>query len=65
MTWLILGTALKEMYPRLREDKRFKLSVNVTPRHLLSDGFVETLRRVVVAAQGFGTADHAGSDRAQ
>ena len=51
MTWLILGTALKEMYPRLREDKRFKLSVNVTPRHLLSDGFVETLRRVVVAAK--------------
>jgi sensor c-di-GMP phosphodiesterase-like protein len=51
MTWLILGTALKEMYPRLREDKHFKLSVNVTPRHLLSDGFVETLRRVVAAAK--------------
>jgi sensor c-di-GMP phosphodiesterase-like protein len=51
MTWLILGTALKEMYPRLREDKHFKLSVNVTPRHLLSDAFVETLRRVVAAAK--------------
>jgi c-di-GMP phosphodiesterase len=51
MTWLILGAALKDMYPRLREDKLFKLSVNVTPRHLLSDGFVETLRRVVVAAK--------------
>jgi sensor c-di-GMP phosphodiesterase-like protein len=51
MTWLILGTALNEMYPRLREDKLFKLSVNVTPRHLVSDAFVETLRRVVVAAK--------------
>jgi sensor c-di-GMP phosphodiesterase-like protein len=51
MTWLILATALKELYPRLREDKQFKLSVNVVPRHLLSDGFVETLRRVVVAAK--------------
>ena len=51
MTWLILGTALKELYPRLREDKLFKLSVNVAPRHFLSAGFVETLRRVVVAAR--------------
>ena len=51
MTWLILGIALKEMHPRLRDDKFFKLSVNVTPRHLLSDTFVETLRRVVAAAK--------------
>jgi sensor c-di-GMP phosphodiesterase-like protein len=51
MTWLILGTALRELYPRLREDKHFKLSVNVVPRHLLSNGFVETLRRVVTAAK--------------
>jgi sensor c-di-GMP phosphodiesterase-like protein len=51
MTWQILATALKELYPRLREDKHFKLSVNVVPRHLLSDGFIETLRRVVVGAK--------------
>jgi sensor c-di-GMP phosphodiesterase-like protein len=51
MTWLILGAALKEMYPHLREDKHFKLSVNVVPRHLLSEGFVETFRRAVVAAK--------------
>ena len=51
MTWHILSTALKELHPRLREDKHFKLSFNVVPRHLLSDGFVETLRRVVVAAK--------------
>jgi sensor c-di-GMP phosphodiesterase-like protein len=51
MTWQILSTALKELYPRLREDKNFKLSVNIAPHHLVSDGFVETLRRVVVGAK--------------
>ena len=51
LTWLILETALKEMHPRLREDRLFKLSLNVTPRHLVSDAFVETLRRIVVAAK--------------
>ena len=51
MTWQILETALTELYPRLREDKQFKLSINVAPRHMLSDGFIETLRRVVVGAK--------------
>jgi sensor c-di-GMP phosphodiesterase-like protein len=51
MTWHILSTALKELYPRLHEDKNFKLSFNVAPRHLISDGFVETLRRIVLAAR--------------
>ena len=51
MTWQILATALQELQPRLREDKQFKFSFNVAPRHLLSDGFIETLRRVVVAAK--------------
>jgi c-di-GMP phosphodiesterase len=51
MTWQILETALRELYPRLREDKHFKLSFNVVPRHLVSDGFIETLRRVVVGAK--------------
>jgi EAL domain-containing protein (putative c-di-GMP-specific phosphodiesterase class I) len=51
MTWHILSTALKELYPRLHEDKNFKLSFNVAPRHLVSDGFVETLRRIVLAAR--------------
>ena len=51
MTWQILATALKEMHPRLRDDKYFKLSVNIVPRHLVSDGFVETLRRVVAGAK--------------
>ena len=51
MTWQILSAALREMYPRLREDRNFKLSVNIAPHHLLSDGFVETLRGVVAAAK--------------
>ena len=51
MTWQILETALNEMQPRLRQDKQFKLSINVVPRHMLSDGFIETLRRIVVGAK--------------
>jgi sensor c-di-GMP phosphodiesterase-like protein len=51
MTWQILATALTELHPRLRADKRFKLSINVAPRHLFSDGFIDTLRRVVVDAR--------------
>jgi sensor c-di-GMP phosphodiesterase-like protein len=51
MTWQILTTALKELHPRLRADKQFKLSINVVPRHLFSEGFIDTLRRIVVAAK--------------
>jgi c-di-GMP phosphodiesterase len=51
MTWQILATALKELYPRLREDKQFRLSINVAPRHMLSDGFFDTLRRVVAGGK--------------
>ena len=51
MTWQILETALKELRSRLRADKQFKMSINVSPRHFLSDGFIETLRRVVVGAK--------------
>jgi len=50
MTWQLLETALAELFPRLRDDKHFKMSINVSPRHLLSDGFIETLRRIVVGA---------------
>lgn len=47
MTWQILTVALRELQPRLRQDRHFKLSLNVVPRHLLSAGFVDTLRQVV------------------
>jgi c-di-GMP phosphodiesterase len=51
MTWQLLETALEELHPRLREHKQFKLSINVSPRHLLSEGFIERLRRTVVGAR--------------
>lgn len=51
MTWQILETALRELHPHLRDDKYFKVSVNIVPRHLVSDGFIETLRRVVAASK--------------
>jgi sensor c-di-GMP phosphodiesterase-like protein len=51
MTWQILKAALNELYPRLRHNKHFKLSLNVVPRHLLSEGFIETLRQVVSEAR--------------
>jgi sensor c-di-GMP phosphodiesterase-like protein len=51
MTWQILTTALHELQPRLKRDKTFKMSLNVVPRHLLSDGFIDTLREIVAEAK--------------
>jgi sensor c-di-GMP phosphodiesterase-like protein len=51
MTWQILGIALKELNPHLRQHKEFKLSFNVVPSHLMSEGFVDTLRRMVAEAK--------------
>lgn len=50
LTWQILSAALRELQRELKRDKYFKLSVNVTPQHLLKPGFVTTLREVVAAA---------------
>jgi sensor c-di-GMP phosphodiesterase-like protein len=51
MTWQILKSALSDLRPVLKRDKEFKLSLNVVPNHLLSAGFVEALRRTVLAAK--------------
>jgi sensor c-di-GMP phosphodiesterase-like protein len=51
MTWQILDRALADLQPRLKADKDFKLSFNVVPKHLLSAGFIETLRGHVLAAK--------------
>lgn len=51
MTWQILGSALAELQQLLRANKSFKLSLNVVPKHLLSAGFVERLRRTVLTAK--------------
>ncbi|WP_284420945.1 MULTISPECIES: EAL domain-containing protein [unclassified Bradyrhizobium] len=50
LTWQLLRTALRELQPEMKQDKLFKLSVNVTPRHLLGDGFVDDLRKVVASS---------------
>ena len=47
MTWQILTTALEDLHPQLQQDRHFRLSLNVVPRHMLSAGFVDQLRRVV------------------
>jgi sensor c-di-GMP phosphodiesterase-like protein len=51
MTWQILGRALADLQPHLKANKEFKVSLNIVPKHLLSAGFVETLRGVVGAAR--------------
>lgn len=51
MTWVLLERALSDLRAHLRTNKDFKLSINVVPRHLLSAGFVETLRRTVLSAR--------------
>lgn len=51
MTWQILSIALKEMNAHLRQNKEFKLTFNVVPSHLLSDGFVDMLRKLVAEAK--------------
>src|SRR6185312_11931598 len=45
LTWQVLNAALKEMNALLRENKEFKLSLNVVPGHVLDPSFVDTLRR--------------------
>ncbi|NPU67721.1 EAL domain-containing protein [Bradyrhizobium sp. 83012] len=50
LTWQILKTALRELQPEMRQDKLFKLSVNITPRHLLGAGFIDDLRKVVASS---------------
>ncbi|MGC2774631.1 MAG: EAL domain-containing protein [Bradyrhizobium sp.] len=49
LTWQILKNALRELQPEMKRDKLFKLSVNITPRHLLGDGFIDDLRKVVAS----------------
>jgi sensor c-di-GMP phosphodiesterase-like protein len=51
MTWQILMQALKELNTLLRENKEFKLSLNIVPSHLLDADFIGTLRRTVASAK--------------
>jgi len=51
MTWQLLESALTDLFPRLREDRHFKMAINVSPRHLMTDGFIETLHRITIGAR--------------
>ncbi len=50
LTWQLLKTALRELQPEMKQDKLFKLSVNITPRHLLGDRFIDDLRKTVASS---------------
>jgi sensor c-di-GMP phosphodiesterase-like protein len=51
MTWQILAIALRDLNAHLRQHKEFKLSFNVVPSHLMSEGFVDALRKIVSEAR--------------
>lgn len=50
LTWHLLSTALAELRPLLSGDPEFGLSINISPSHFVSDGFVDQLRQTVAAA---------------
>lgn len=50
MTWQLLRTALAELHGLMKQDKTFRLSINVSPQHFVADGFVDELRGCVSQA---------------
>jgi sensor c-di-GMP phosphodiesterase-like protein len=50
ITWQLLASALAELGQIMGHDPDFRLSINLTPRHFVSAGFVDELRREVAAA---------------
>jgi sensor c-di-GMP phosphodiesterase-like protein len=50
LTWQLLSTALTEIHPLLKEKPDFYLSINISPKHFVADGFVQQLRNTVSAA---------------
>jgi sensor c-di-GMP phosphodiesterase-like protein len=51
MTWQLTAMAISQLRPLLRQNKRFKLSINVVAHHLLAPGFVRELRQLVAGAK--------------
>jgi sensor c-di-GMP phosphodiesterase-like protein len=50
MTWQLLSTALAHLKAHLKDDRAFKVSVNISPRHMIAPGFVGELRRLVATS---------------
>jgi len=48
LTWRILRQALADLQPLLSSDRSFMMSINIMPRHMVSDGFVDKLRAIAV-----------------
>ena len=48
LTWRVLQQALADLRPVLSSDRSFMMSINIMPRHMVSDGFVEQLRAIAV-----------------
>ena len=51
MTWQIVSAALNELQLRLKQDKRFQISFNIAPRHIVAPGFIDKLREIVAGAK--------------
>jgi sensor c-di-GMP phosphodiesterase-like protein len=47
ITWQLLSAALRDLQQTLKQDKAFKLSVNIAPRHFMAPDFIDNLRRLV------------------
>ena len=51
MTWQLLSKALEVLCDRLRQDKSFKVSVNITAQHSMAADFTSRLRKIVADAR--------------
>jgi sensor c-di-GMP phosphodiesterase-like protein len=47
ITWQLLSAALRDLKQTLKQDKAFKLSINIAPRHFMAPDFIDNLRRLV------------------
>ena len=50
LTWRLLATALMEVRQLMKADESFHVSINISPSHFTTDGFVRQLRDTVSAA---------------
>ena len=51
MTWQLIDTALGQLRPFLRQNRRFKVAFNFVASHLMSPTFADELRRHVTGAR--------------
>jgi sensor c-di-GMP phosphodiesterase-like protein len=50
ITWQLMASALAELGDVIRRDPHFRLSINISPGHFISESFADELRREVAAA---------------